>query len=452
MARRYSEISMFLGVGQLDSARIASFKRGTIETLAFRRDELQYVKKHSDLGEIIKRAGVYVLLGTNPDKPKQPIAYVGEGTEIIKRLTTHEKDKTKYWTEAAILVSKTKGGFELGDHKNLEALLIKKIKQLRKWTVVNANEPSDNRGGLSQGAQKDLEHLLEDAIILFDTIGINVFRALMDVDRRKFQKNREKNKDKIDQTNSNSGKSKTNRFVKTENSGKNVKINMFKAKGRNFNSTMTLYTDQSVKLHKNSEISQEIANTNKEKMEQYRNELIKQNKLQFSNGRLILIEDIKFDSSSGVASFVSGTNRSGPMFWKIVDKKSNKEITLKEYMLNRQQTESIPVFYFGKDKFNARMTIDIETKECTVLKNSNANKDYGGSVREGFVSYREKLVTDGILRKEKDYLVFTKDFVFKNPNQATTIVAGYSVNANKSLKLEDGTTYAEWKSARGKKQ
>ena len=452
MVRRYSEISMSLSVGQLDSARIASFKQGTIKTLAFRRDEFEYVKKDSQLRGLVKQAGVYVLLGSNPDKPKKPIAYVGEGTEIIKRLITHDKDEDKYWTEAAVLVSNTKGGFELGDHKNLEAMLLKKIKQLRKWTVDNANEPSDNRGGLSQGAQKDLEHLLEDAIILFDIIGINVFRDLLDVDRRKLQKDREKNKNKIDQTNSNIGKSNTEHVVKPKNSIETDKNNIFKANGRNFKATMTLYTDQSVILHKNSEISQEIASSNKDKLEKYRNELIKQNKLQFSNGRLILIEDIKFDSSSGAASFVSGSNRSGPMFWKIVDKKSNKEITLKEYLLNGIPTESTPVFYFGKDKFNARMTIDIETKECTVLKNSNANKDYGGSVREGFVSYREKLVTDGILRKEKDYLVFTKDFVFKSPNQATTIVAGYSVNANKSLKLEDGTTYGEWKSARGKKQ
>lgn len=452
MERRIGEISMDLVRGQLDSARIASINLRPIVTLAFRRDELQYVKKDSELSGLVNRAGVYVLLGTNPDKPKKPIAYVGEGTEIIKRLIFHDKDETKNWTEVAVLVSNTEGGFELGDHKNLEAMLIKKIKQLRKWTVVNANEPSDNRGGLSQGAQKDLKHLLEDSIILFDIIGINVFRDLMDVDRRKFQKVREKNKDKASQTNSNSGKSKTNRLVKTENFVENVKINTFKANGRNFKATMTLYTDQSVKLHKTSEISQEIANTNKEKMEKYRNELIKRNKLQFSNGRLILIEDIKFDSSSGAASFVSGSNRSGPIFWKIVDKKSNKEITLKEYLLNGISTESTTVFYFGKDKFNARMTIDIETKECTVLKNSNANKDYGGSVREGFVSYREKLVSDGILRKEEDYLVFTKDFVFKSPNQATTVVAGYSVNANKSLKLEDGTTYGAWKSARGKKQ
>ena len=448
MERRIGEISMDLVVGQIDSARIASINLRPIVTLAFRRDELQYVKKDSQLSGLVKRAGVYVLLGTNPDKPKKPIAYVGEGTEILKRLTSHDKDETKYWTEAAVLVSNTKGGFELGDHKNLEAMLLKKIKQLRKWTVNNANEPSDNRGGLSQGAQKDLEHLLEDAIILFDIIGINVFRDLLDVDRRKLQKDREKNKDKIDQTNSNSGKSKTNRLVKTENSVETSKNNTFKANGRNFKATITLYTDQSVILHKKSEISQEIANSNKEKLEKYRNELIMQNKLQFSNGRLILIEDIKFDSSSGAASFVSGSNRSGPVFWKIVDEKSNKEITLKEYLLNRLPTESTPIFYFGKDKFNARMRIDLETKNCTVLKNSKANKEYGGSVKEKFVSDREKLVSDGILRKEKDYLVFTKDFVFKSPNKAATVVAGYNVNANVVLKLEDGTIYGEWKSAR----
>lgn len=56
---------------------------------------------------------------------------------------------------------------------------------------------------------------------------------------------------------------------------------------------------------------------------------------------------------------------------------------------------------------------------------------------------RPKLIEQGILKQEWEFLVFTKDYTFKSPSAASMIVLGRSSNWRTAWKNKDGTTLDE---------
>lgn len=45
--------------------------------------------------EEVPRTGVYIFAGPDPENPTQDIIYVGEGDDVFKRITAHDKDSYK---------------------------------------------------------------------------------------------------------------------------------------------------------------------------------------------------------------------------------------------------------------------------------------------------------------------------------------------------------------------
>ena len=70
------------------------------------------VAPRSRLAELAKReearrTGVYCLIGPDPESPGKDPVYVGEGDNVLSRLTSHDNDETKdFWTRAAFVISK----------------------------------------------------------------------------------------------------------------------------------------------------------------------------------------------------------------------------------------------------------------------------------------------------------------------------------------------------------
>lgn len=55
----------------------------------------------------IPRTGVYVLAGPDPENTAQDLIYVGEGDNVLKRITAHDKDPEKeFWTRCVAVISK----------------------------------------------------------------------------------------------------------------------------------------------------------------------------------------------------------------------------------------------------------------------------------------------------------------------------------------------------------
>ncbi|MFO1064302.1 MAG: GIY-YIG nuclease family protein [Pirellulales bacterium] len=56
--------------------------------------------------EEVKRTGVYVLLGPDPENPARDKVYVGEGDNVCKRLAAHDGDESKeFWVRCAVIIS-----------------------------------------------------------------------------------------------------------------------------------------------------------------------------------------------------------------------------------------------------------------------------------------------------------------------------------------------------------
>lgn len=65
--------------------------------------------KLSDLAkrEETKRAGIYLLVGDDPENLSKKRVYVGESDNVFERLKNHQKDVTKdFWTQTVLVISK----------------------------------------------------------------------------------------------------------------------------------------------------------------------------------------------------------------------------------------------------------------------------------------------------------------------------------------------------------
>lgn len=81
-----------------------------------------------------------------------------------------------------------------------------------------------------------------------------------------------------------------------------------------------------------------------------------------------------------------------------------------------------------------------------VLKGSQARLEFVASLQDTARSRnREKLVEEGILVKQSDALVFTRDHLFGSPSTAASIVMGRSANGWDTWKAANGKTLDELK-------
>ncbi len=56
--------------------------------------------------EEVRRTGVYLLIGPDPDDPSRALAYIGKGDNVPKRLLRHNKSEAKdFWERIVVCLS-----------------------------------------------------------------------------------------------------------------------------------------------------------------------------------------------------------------------------------------------------------------------------------------------------------------------------------------------------------
>ncbi len=63
---------------------------------------------------------------------------------------------------------------------------------------------------------------------------------------------------------------------------------------------------------------------------------------------------------------------------------------------------------------------------------------------QSYQRLRQRLVEAGILKIERDYYVFTRDYVFSSPSAAAAAIRGGATQGTTYWKTKDGTTFKEW--------
>jgi hypothetical protein len=81
-----------------------------------------------------------------------------------------------------------------------------------------------------------------------------------------------------------------------------------------------------------------------------------------------------------------------------------------------------------------------------VSEQSFMANDTVASVQKWIIDLRQKLISDKVVVKTDDKLVFAKDYLFSSPSAAAAVVMGRNANGLTEWKLADGTTLKDFES------
>ncbi len=132
------------------------------------------VAPRSQLAELAKReearrTGVYCLVGPDPDNPRKDRVYVGEGDNVLSRLTSHDNDETKdFWTRAAFVISKDQN-LTKAHGRYLESRLIEMAQQAGRANLANSTAPA--LPSLPEPDVADMEYFLDQVQMVFPVLG-----------------------------------------------------------------------------------------------------------------------------------------------------------------------------------------------------------------------------------------------------------------------------------------
>lgn len=170
---RGRSIRIFLVDGNATGLRTAEIGLSTLKAIVVPRASLSAITKRPEL----QKTGVYVLVGSDSDKPGQMKIYIGEGDTILDRLTAHNKDEGKdFWNEAVVFVSKDEN-LTKAHVRYLEARMINLAHRAKRATVANGTTPSED-GKLPEADVVEMEEFIEQARLLLGTFGYNLFDSV----------------------------------------------------------------------------------------------------------------------------------------------------------------------------------------------------------------------------------------------------------------------------------
>jgi len=94
-------IRIFLADGEPTGILLAEISNWTGKVLVAPRSQLDQLSKREE----VRRTGVYLLVGPDPDDPSRALAYIGEGDNVLKRLLRHNKNEAKdFWERTVCLM------------------------------------------------------------------------------------------------------------------------------------------------------------------------------------------------------------------------------------------------------------------------------------------------------------------------------------------------------------
>lgn len=119
----------------------------------------------------LKRTGIYILTGQNPEDPTQEIVYIGESDNIWVRLTQHSNDNNKeFWSKTIVVTSKDEN-LTKAHVRYLESRLIQITTQAQRVKVVNGTNPEISN--FPEPDISDMEYFLEQIQMLLPVLGFS---------------------------------------------------------------------------------------------------------------------------------------------------------------------------------------------------------------------------------------------------------------------------------------
>lgn len=122
----------------------------------------------------ITKAGVYFLVGPNPDDDGQTFVYIGQSENIGRRLTQHNKDERKaFWEKTCVITSKD-SNLTSSHIKYLESRLISV--SANSGLVSLTNDTSPEPSNLPEADIADMEYFLVQLRLMLPLLGFEFLR------------------------------------------------------------------------------------------------------------------------------------------------------------------------------------------------------------------------------------------------------------------------------------
>ena len=355
--------------------------------------------------------GVYFLFGRDDSTWRQFI-YIGEGDDVLKRLTqphTFEKDGS-YWTEAIIFITPD-GTLEKGRIKYLENRFYTIAKEADRYLVKNGNTPPQSP--MPKQIRDLLEEFIINAMLVAPALGYMAFEPLKPSESEK------------------------------SDEGDGL-LYFSRSHGKGGNAAGKLDSDGFWVL-KGSFIYPKVADYAPKKKKKLREQHAASIDV---DG--ILQEDVMFGSPSYAATFVCGKNSNGLAEWKDKNGIPLKDIDMSQQASpdssDEKNSEAVSisaqisdgeVFHLAGKKVAA--TGRISGNGFTVCKGSGFCPAETKSCHKHIKTMRMRLIAEG---KVKDG-VFLDDVYFNSTSTAAACIIGGSANGNIMWINPDGKTIKE---------
>lgn len=127
----------------------------------------------ADLGKRneLKKTGIYILTGQNPEDPTQEMVYIGESDNIWQRLIQHNNDNNKeFWTKTIVIISKDEN-LTKAHVRYLESRLIQIVVQSQRVKIQNGTNPENIT--LPESDVADMEYFLEQIQLILPVLGFS---------------------------------------------------------------------------------------------------------------------------------------------------------------------------------------------------------------------------------------------------------------------------------------
>ena len=160
-------IRLYLVNGSPTDILTAEIINWTGKVIVAPRSQLAELAKRDE----VKRTGVYILVGPDPDVPMRDAVYFGEGDNVLTRLTAHDKDETNdFWTRCAVVISKDQN-ITKSHGRYLESRLISIAHQAGRATIHNGTAPP--LPPLPEPDIADMDYFLGQLQMVLPVLGFN---------------------------------------------------------------------------------------------------------------------------------------------------------------------------------------------------------------------------------------------------------------------------------------
>lgn len=165
-AKRGFSIKIFLPDGSPDGVRIVEKSNWTGCGLVCPRSLFAENKQRQEF----KRTGVYILADAT-GQAEWPRIYIGEGDPILDRIVGHDSKKD-FWNVLFAFTSKD-ANLNKAHVQYLESRLCHLAKDAKRCNLENGNMPQ--LPSLSEPEQAEMEGYLDEMLLCFPVIGLQVF-------------------------------------------------------------------------------------------------------------------------------------------------------------------------------------------------------------------------------------------------------------------------------------